>query len=215
MLNTLNQSIARQIANAYCEEDELCKTSLFGRLNILFTDAIFNQFLSTLQTRAYLTGNFYNEGYSRFNTVKIRFQYMDVIKGTVGYARKLVPLSLFDNQTPAKFNALLKLFVPSLEYVTKYADGTILFFNPDYGYEIAYTGTPVVGGGSTGGTGGTVSTGDGGTEPAGTIYTPGSSIVPDAPTQEIISKQQNNFNVNSLLLPAVALAAVFLLKDKF
>lgn len=218
MLNPFNQTVANQIASAYCNNNDICKAAVFNRLNSLFTDSIFNSFLSTLQSKAYLTANFINEGYLPNNLVRIKFQYMDVVKGDVGSINKILPTALFvRDMQPQNFNALLNIFVPGLQFVTKYPDGTILFFNPSYGYEIAYTGTPVSGGGSgDGGSSGSGSgSGDGTKPPAGTIYTPGKEIVPDQNTQQIIQKQQTSFDVNSLLIPGIAIVAFILLKDKF
>lgn len=213
MLNNLNQSIASQIGSAYCSGEDLCKAAVFNRLNTLFNDSQFESFLSTLQSKAYLTGNFINLGYVQpGNLVNIEFRYMDVIKGTTGTARKTVPLVLFQNQTPEKFNALLKMFVPSLYYVSKYPDGTILFVNPDYGYEIAYTGTPVINNEDPGNNG---TTGGDTREPSGTIYVPGKEITADPNTQQIINQKMSGFNLSSLVLPGLLLAGFFLLKDKF
>lgn len=213
MLNAFNKNISAQIAAAYCQSDEICREAVKTRLNLLFDDATFNNFLSTLNSKVYHTGNFYNLGYKPGGMVDIDFKYMDVIKGTTGHAVKRVPAALFaPPQDAQKFNALLSLFVPGLQFVKKYEDGTILFINPDFGYDIAYTGTPVVGGGGSGSGGGRNPNDE--KQKPGTIYNPSSgeefkTQVPPSSSSVSIG----GFDLTSLLIPgAIVLGYYFFVK---
>lgn len=208
MLNSNNQVIARAIANAYCNSNETCKSSVYNRLNTYFDDANFFNFLATLPNRAYLVGNFINLD-ENHGMVYIQFKYFDVVKGDAGEAKKNVPMILF---TQDNMQAVLSIFLPGLIFVKKNSDNSILFINPNYGYNIAYTTDPTSGGGGSGDEtrGGSNSGNESG---GGKIIVP-SNDMPGSNTVYQVPAASSGFDFNSLLIPGAILAGLYFLMNK-
>lgn len=204
MLNANNQIIAQTIASAYCSNDDTCRASVFNRLNNYFDNENFSQFIATLPNRAYLIGNFINKG-EQFNIVTIEFKYFDVITGVSGSATKRVPMSLF---TDNRFDLILKIFVDSLIYVKKNSDNSILFINPDYGYNIAYTTNPTSGG-NGGGTGG----GNNGDERGGTLIVP-SNQAPNEYQALNVPQVSSGFDFSSFIIPGAIFFGLYFFMNK-
>lgn len=214
MLNSNNQIIARAIASAYCSQDQLCQNSVFTRLNTYFDDNNFASFLSTLQNRAYLIGNFINKGEAMPGVVKIEFKYFDVITGISGSAFKNIPMILFSQN---RYDRILAMFVDSLIFVKQNSDNSTLFINPDYGYEIAYTTDPVnpgTGGNGTGG-GGEDETRNGGNSTGGGKIIVPSTEQPGQYNTIPVPSVTTGFNYNDLIIPgAIVLGLYFLMSKK-
>jgi hypothetical protein len=212
MLNELNQSIASQIASLYCPEGSmsLCESSLKARLNTYFDNTTFQYFLANLQSKGFFSiqlkqmssPNHVGDAVFRLNT-------LDVVRGNQSQVDKIFPAAWFIN---GDINRCLRVFDQGFEVVKSLVTGGYLVSNSNFGYEIAYTGTPV-GGGSTGSTG-SGGSGDETRTPPGTVYVPGNDITPDPQTQTILQKQ-SSFDMNSLLIPGLLVAGILLLKDKF
>ena len=216
MLNNENKNIALAIAAVHCPGDAICATSVFNRLNSIFDNNTFNNFISTLRSRAYLTGGFQNLGALPGGFVKIKFIYTDVVNGSSGSGIKIVPGALFEQNN---FDAILKLFDRNLFFVKQLSDNSTLFYNASQGYNIAYVVNPTGGGsGGSGGSGG----GDGETPGGGSgggeiVINPGnggggSYLNPPAsvPVQNVFS----GFDYQSLLIPGVIILGLYFFMNR-
>ena len=206
MLNSINTGIAVAISKAYCSSaDIICKSSLLARLTRTFDDATFNNFISTLSSKAYLTGSLQ---YLSLKTIPvvgwvrtIKFTYRDVITGQQGEVTKVLPMVMIDALTNSNnWHAVLNVFKNNLTFLKKNTDGTILFINNDYGYNIAYTTNPNIGGG------GIVVT-----DPE---YNPENNTGNNQTTIPI-NKDSQSLNINSYIVPGLlAIGLYFYLGQK-
>lgn len=206
MLNSINTGIAVAISKAYCSSaDIICKSSLLARLTRTFDDATFNNFISTLSSKAYLTGSLQ---YLSLKTIPvvgwvrtIKFTYRDVITGQQGEVTKVLPMVMIDALTNSNnWQAVLNVFKNNLTFLKKNTDGTILFINNDYGYNIAYTTNPNIGGG------GIVVT-----DPE---YNPENNTGNNQNTIPI-NKDSQSLNINSYIVPGLlAIGLYFFLGQK-
>jgi hypothetical protein len=222
MLNAANKNIALAIANAYCSNNELCKTSLFNRLNNIFTDSEFVSFLGSLPIKTYKLGRFQTRPVSGIQShlIDVDLIYSDVITGTNQTFTKRVPKIVFNN-----YNNEQKLFLIKSNFSFIKSDpGGILFSIPGVGYNIAYVVDPISGGGST--SGGGYYPGAAGHWENGTWYpdtTGGGSIIINDPLKNPINgnpktvipvKEVFTMDLQKFLIPGLIVVAGFLYLKK-
>jgi hypothetical protein len=220
MLNAANKNIALAIASAYCNNNTVCKESLFNRLNQYLNDSSFPNFLSDLPSRKY--------GVAQFRLPLIKHPYQNV------YAGKIFMMDLVDGSSGEwpffisgeKYNPSVTDWKKSIEGISiaslrfEYIVGNQIVYssNEHGGYPISYTTDPTISGGYPGGGypgGGDPGGGDpGGGDPGGGDPGGGKIIVengnPSSPiTVQPVMKVFSGFDYQNLLIPGVIILAAY------